>query len=114
MAEVAVLQFARATREVTEAALPRYRSPFFFTQPTLLAVLCLMRYEEWTSRETEVRLKDHQELREVLGIERVPDNTTLYRRLRRMGEDDLIASFLKDGTEYAAERGQGGALCPNI
>jgi hypothetical protein len=38
MAEVAVLQFARATREVTEAALPRYRSPFFFTQPTLLAV----------------------------------------------------------------------------
>jgi hypothetical protein len=92
MAEIGLLQFARVAREVAEAALPRYRSPFskhIFPQPTLLAVLCLMRYEEWTYREAEVRLQEHQELREALGIERVPDYTTLYRCLRRTGEDEL-------------------------
>jgi len=32
-----------------------------FTQPPLLAVLCLMRYEDWAFREAEVRLREHQE-----------------------------------------------------
>jgi len=34
-----------------------------FSQPQLLAILCLMRYEDWTFRETEVRLSEHGELR---------------------------------------------------
>lgn len=91
MAEIGVVQFARVAREVAEAALPRYRSPFSkhtFPQPTLLAILCLMRYEDWTYRETEVRLGEHAELRAALAIERVPDFTTLYRCLRRLGEDE--------------------------
>lgn len=92
MAEIGVVQFARVAREVAEAALPPYRSPFSkhtFTQPTLLAILCLMRFEDWTYRETEVRLGEHVELRAVLGIDRVPDYTTLYRCLRRTGEEEL-------------------------
>lgn len=92
MAEIGVVQFARVAREVAEAALPRYRIPFSkhtFPQPTLLAILCLMRYEDWTYRETEVRLGEHAELRAALAIERVPDFTTLYRCLRRLGEDEL-------------------------
>jgi len=36
-------------------------------QPQLLAILCLMRYEDSTYRETEVRLAEHAELRRVLG-----------------------------------------------
>lgn len=58
MAEIAVVRFAHVAREVAEAALPRYLSLFskhIFTQPTLLAILCLMRYEDWTYREAEVR-----------------------------------------------------------
>jgi hypothetical protein len=92
MAESGLLPFARVAREVAEAALPRNRSPFskhIFPQPTLLAVRCLMRYEEWTYREAEVRLQERHERREALGIERVPDDTTLYRCLRRTGEDEL-------------------------
>jgi DDE family transposase len=92
MAEIGLVQFARVAREVAEAALPRYRSPFSkhtFTQPTLLAILCLMRYEDWTYCEAEVRLQEHAELRAALGIERVPDYTTLYRCVRRTGEDEL-------------------------
>ena len=51
MAEVGLLPFARIALQVSRAVLPRYRSRFSkhqFTQPQLLAILCLMRYEDWT------------------------------------------------------------------
>jgi hypothetical protein len=69
MAEIGAVRFAHVAREVAEAALPRYRSPFSkhtFTQPMLLAILCLMRYEDWTYRETEVRLREHAKRRTML------------------------------------------------
>ena len=79
MAEVGLVRFAHVAHEVAEAVLPRYRSTYaqqLLTQPALLAMLCLMRYEDWTFREAEVRLGEHQELRAALGLERVPDATT--------------------------------------
>lgn len=87
MAEVGLVRFAQVAREVAETVLPSYRSKYskhLFAQPSLLAILCLMRYEDWTFREAEVRLGEHQELRAALGLERVPDYTTLYRFLRRV------------------------------
>jgi hypothetical protein len=65
IAEVGLLPFARTALEVATAVLPPYRSRFSkhqFTQPPLLAVLCRMRYQDWTFRETEVRLREHREL----------------------------------------------------
>jgi hypothetical protein len=91
MAEVGLLPFARIAVQVSKAVLPRYRSRFSkhqFTQPQLLAILCLMRYEDWTFREAEVRLAEHRELRQALGLASVPDFTTLYRFLQRL--DDPI------------------------
>ena len=90
MAEVGLLPFARIALQVAKAVLPRYRSRFSkhqFNQPQLLAVLCLMRYEDWTFREAEVRLGEHRELRQALGLGSVPDFTTLYRFLQR--RDDV-------------------------
>jgi hypothetical protein len=87
MAEVGLVRFAQVARAVAETVLPSYRSKYskrLFTQPSLLAILCVMRYEDWTFREAEVRLGEHQELRAALGLERVPDYTTLYRFLRRL------------------------------
>jgi hypothetical protein len=89
MAEVGLLPFARIALQVCRAVLPRYRSRFSkhqFTQPQLLAVLCLMRYEDWTFREAEVRLGEHRELRQTLGLSSVPDFTTLYRFLQRLDD----------------------------
>jgi hypothetical protein len=57
MAEVGLLPFARIALQVCRAVLPRHRSRFSkhqFTQPQLLAILCLMRYKDWTFREAEV------------------------------------------------------------
>ena len=92
MAEVGLLPFARVALEVASAVLPRYRSRFSkhqFSQPQLLAVLCLMRYEDWTFRETEVRLREHGELRKALRLQSVPDYTTLYRFLKRLDDQTI-------------------------
>jgi hypothetical protein len=75
VAEVGLLAFARTALEVGRAVLPPYRTRFSkhqFTQPQLLAFLCLMRHEDWTFREAEVRLGEHRELRQALGLSRVP------------------------------------------
>jgi hypothetical protein len=92
MAEVGLLPFARIALQVAKAVLPRYRSRFSkhqFTQPQLLAILCLMRYEDWTFREAEVRLVEHRELRQALGLASVPDFTTLYRFLQRLDDQTI-------------------------
>src|SRR5580693_7958820 len=97
MAEVGLLPFARVALQVAKQVLPSYRTRFSkhqFTQPQLLAVLCLMRYEDWTFREAEVRLREHQELRAALPLTSVPDYTTLYRFLRRL-PDDIIDRGLR-------------------
>ncbi len=89
MAEVGWVRFAQMALDVARATVPRYRTCFGkhqFSQPQLLAILCLMRYEDWTYRETEVRLAEHSELRRALQLLSVPDHTTLYRFLRRLDE----------------------------
>lgn len=98
MAEVGLLPIARVALQVASQVLPPYRTRFSkhqFTQPQLLAVLCLMRYEDWTFREAETRLREHQELRSALQLQAVPDYTTLYRFLRRL-EDDTVERGLSE------------------
>jgi IS5 family transposase len=92
MAEVGLVRYGRLALEVSQAVLPAQRTKFSkrrFTQPQLLAVLCLMRYEDWTFREAEVRLSEHAELRSALQLKSVPDYTTLYRFLLRLDPADL-------------------------
>lgn len=98
MAEIGLVQFARVALDVAQATVPRYRTKFSkhkFTQPQLLAILCLMRYEDWTYREAEVRLREHFELRRALQLDSVPDYTALYRFVRRL-DDAAIARALNE------------------
>jgi hypothetical protein len=65
MAEVGLVRFARLAVEVSQAVLPAQRTKFSkrqFAPPQLLVVLCLMRYEDWSFREAEVRLGEHAEI----------------------------------------------------
>jgi hypothetical protein len=92
MAEVGLVRFARLALEVSQAVLSAQRTKFSkrqFAQLQLLAVLCLMRYEDWTSREAEIRLGEHAELRSALALNSVPDYTTLYRFLARLDPADV-------------------------
>ena len=96
MPEIGLLPFARVARDVATAIVPTYRSRFSkhqFTQPQLLAILCLMRYEDWTFREAEVRLRAHAELRAVLRLSSVPDYSTVYRFLRRLPDDTIDSAW---------------------
>src|SRR2546426_9402814 len=89
MAEVGLLPLARVALQVATQVLPPYRSRFSkqqFTQPPLLAVLCLMRYEDCTLCEAEVRLREHHEVRAALPLQAVPRSTTHDMFLPRRGE----------------------------
>ena len=111
MAEVGLLPFARIALQVCRAVLPRYRSRFSkhqFTQPQLLAILCLMRYEDWTFREAEVRLGEHRELRQALGLVSVPDFTTLYRFLQRLDDQTSTARSARRCAGCAARAEKDG------
>jgi hypothetical protein len=110
MAEVGLLPFARIALQVSKAVLPRYRSRFSkhqFTQPQLLAILCLMRYEDWTFREAEVRLGEHRELRQALGLVSVPDFTTLYRFLQRLDDVTIDRAVGETVRRLRSTRGNG-------
>ena len=62
---------------------------------TASGILCLMRYEDWTFREAEVRLQEHVELRKALGLKHTPDYTTFYRFMRRL-DVELIQTALQE------------------
>ncbi len=110
MPEVGLVRFAREALGVATATLPLYRckkSNHLFTQPQLVSILCLMRYEDWTFREAEVRLAEHRELREALGLKRVPDHTTLFYFLRRLPEE-TIAALLEETIRRLPPPPEGG------
>jgi len=93
MAEIGLVRFAKCALAIATKVLRLYRSKsskHTFTQPQLLAILCLMRYEDWTFRETEVRLQEHVELRRALGLKQAPDYTlTFYRFMRRLSAERI-------------------------
>lgn len=98
MNEVGLVPFARVALEVAREVLPSYShrfSPRRFTQPQLLAILCLMRYEDWTFRAAEIRLAEHGELRRALELESVPDHSTFFRFMLRLDEQ-VIAQALAE------------------
>lgn len=110
MPEVGLVQLAKTALKVCRTVLPEHRTRFSkkqFTQPQLLALLCVMRFEDWTYREAEVRLEEHQELRRALGLESVPDHTTVCRFLRRLKEEDLakaLSEVVKRFPRYKGRR----------
>ena len=69
MTEVGLLPFARVALEVATAILDRYRTPFSkhqFMQPQLLAVLCLMRYEDWGASAIDCWWDQHNPINSIV------------------------------------------------
>jgi transposase len=59
-------------------------SPKVFTQPQLFACLVLKKFHKTDYRGIEGILKDHSDLREILGLARVPHYTTLRKGSQRL------------------------------
>ena len=107
MSEVGLVPFARVALEVSREVLSPYShrfSPQRFKQPQLLAILCLMRYEDWTFRAVEIRLAEHGELRRALELQVVPDHSTLFRFMLRL-EEQVITQALAEVVRRLQRRG---------
>ena len=52
-------------------------------------MLCLLRDEDGTFRETAVRLREHRAWRRVWQLPSVPDYTTLYRFRKRLDDTTI-------------------------
>ena len=62
MTEVRLVTFEGNAIAIAQKVLALYRNKYSkhtFTQPQLLAILCLMHYEDWNFREIEIRLQEH-------------------------------------------------------
>src|SRR5919107_768014 len=107
MAEVGLVLFAKTALEVMNEVLPAYGSKFSkhtFTQPQLMTVLCLMRFEDWTFREAEVRLAEPSGLRGALGFERGPHPTALHRFMRPVTDEVLDEVLVAVATRLVPRR----------
>lgn len=112
------LALARQALEEAQKAIPAYSSKFSrhdYTQHQLHAMLTLRRALRTDYRGLEALLRDWPELRETLGLERVPDHSTLQRAARRLeAERRKARARARSAAPTTAEPkagGDGESLC---
>lgn len=82
-----VVAVAREALAVASAALPPYShafSPRKYTQAQLVAMLAVREFLGLDYRSTEQLLKEWSDLREALGLKKVPHWTTLEKAEKRI------------------------------
>ncbi len=80
------LELARTALESAREAIPQYSSRFSrhdFTQHQLYALVALRRLLKTDYRGLEATIRDWAELRDALGLVRVPDHSTIQRAEHR-------------------------------
>jgi hypothetical protein len=81
------LALARSALAEAREALPPYSSKFSrhdYTQHQLFAILALRKSLKTDYRSLEAMLRDWAELREALGLTKVPDHSTLQKAAPRL------------------------------
>ena len=93
------IALARAAMEVGEAALAPYshpKSPHKFTQPQLFAMLVLRQFFRLDYRALVAWLARWSELREAIGLTRLPHYSTLcYAEDRLLKKGAPVASLMQ-------------------
>jgi hypothetical protein len=83
------LALARAALAAAAEALPKYSSKYSkhdFTQHQLFAILALREFLRTDYRGIEELLQDWSDLRQALGLTKVPDHSTLQKAHQRLLE----------------------------
>jgi hypothetical protein len=81
------LELAKMALAAAQEAIPQYSSRFSrhdYTQHQLYALVALRRLLRTDYRGLEATLRDWTELRDALGLSRVPDHSTIQRAERRL------------------------------
>ena len=84
------LGLAREALAAGRKALPQYshvNSPKFFTQDQLFALLVLKQFFKTDYRGLMVRVREWQELKDVLGLNHTPHWTTLQKAHARLSKN---------------------------
>jgi hypothetical protein len=98
-----LLRLARLAVRIARTQLPDYASQFApkrYTQPSLLACLCLKEYLRVDYRSTEALLASAQELRAALGLHAVPDHSTRWWFSRHQVKPRLLARVLTASVQW--------------
>ena len=83
------VDLARMALSVARESIPAYSSKFSrkdFTQHQHFALMALREFLKADYRGLEQFLKDWAELRQVLGLEKVPDHSTIQKAAERLLE----------------------------
>ena len=83
---------ARKALQVAADAVPAYSSKYSkkdFTQPQLLAMLALAQFLRTDDRGMAAQLADWSDLRDALGLRKVPHHTTLFQARKRLAKKGL-------------------------
>ncbi|MBI3323378.1 MAG: transposase [Candidatus Omnitrophica bacterium] len=105
-----LLQVARLAYRLAAHILPAYSSKFApkkFTQPSLLACLCLKEYLKLDYRGLEALLASAAELRAALGLRTVPDHSTFHWFARYQVKPRLLVQVLEAAARLFPRRKNG-------
>ena len=105
-----LLQFARLAYRLAAHILPPYGSKFSpkkFTQPSLLACLCLKEYLKLDYRGLEALLASAAELRAAIGLRTVPDHSMLHWFARHKIKPRLLVQVLEAAARLFPRRRNG-------
>lgn len=89
------IALARVALEAGKEALPEYscpKSPHRFTQPQLFALLVLKQFFRQDYRGVIAWLSRWKELRDVLGVQRIPHYSTLCYAEHRLLKRGLLSA----------------------
>lgn len=99
---------ARKALQVAADAVPAYSSKFSkrrFTQHQLLAMLALAQFLRTDDRGLVALLADWSDLRDALGLGKVPHHTTLFRARERLAKKGLLRACCARSSATPSARG---------
>lgn len=104
------LELAKVALEAAREAIPQYSSRFSrhdYTQHQLYALVALRRLLRTDYRGLEATLRDWTELRDALGLSRVPDHSTIQRAERRLNAKSRAKPRPRTRPDRSSDRAEG-------
>ena len=113
------LTLASSAKQAAEGFLPAYSSKYSrhdFTQHQLYALLALREFLRTDYRGLETILREWGELRNTLGLKKVPDHSTLQRAAQRLQgrRHPSASSGTRPRRRRAAPLVQGSLFGPTV
>lgn len=99
---------AKKALQVASQAVPAYSSKYSkhdFTQHQLLAILALRQFFDTDDRGVVALLRDWSDLRDTLGLTKVPHHTTLVHARRRLAKKGSLTACSARASRMLEPRG---------